>query len=78
MVIDEDRISELENIYEEFIQSAVQYRNKNMENVRKQLREMTFRRRNSNIHLIGVQGGMERLRTNEVEDIFETMAENFP
>lgn len=67
MVIDEDRISELENIYAELIQSAVRYRNKNIENVRKQLREMTFRRINSNIHFIGVQEGMERLRMNEVE-----------
>lgn len=46
--------------------------------MRKQLREMTFRRRNSNIHFIGVQEGMERLRMNEVEDIFEIMTENFP
>lgn len=40
---------------------------KHIENVRKQLREMTFRRINSIIHFIGVQEGMERLRMNEVE-----------
>ena len=51
-----------------------------MENVKKWkkwLGEMTFRRRSSNIHLIGVLGG-ERDRENETEDIFEIMADNFP
>ena len=44
---------------------------------------MTFRRRNSNIHLIGVERKREReregmrMRMNEAEDISEIMAENF-
>lgn len=47
-----------------------------MKNVKKWLREMTFRGRNSNIHLIEVPG--EEEWENETDDIFEIMAENFP
>lgn len=53
--IGEDRISEMEDTAEEFMQSAIE-RGKNMENVKKWLKEMTFRGNSFNIHLTGVPG----------------------
>lgn len=45
----------MEDTAEEFMQSAIE-RGKNMENVKKWLKEMTFRGNSFNIHLTGVPG----------------------